>query len=279
MEKDNIVLELNMKTVLVIIIILILILFCFLNIKLFITMIIANNNLTKNAMEIYEANIEPQFEISKIIKYSSAESIDNSIEQNLQDISISQYSDFAIYINNIDEELSEKNIIKELYIDNFNIDVNYKNEEPVLYYKNPLEISKFRMNEENKINDRLTYKIVHTNEENQNSDYNDPTFYADCSNPITIEYVNKNIVQNYKVNKNKGLVSYDGRIFNNLDIDLKSLEPKISFTIHLKNGLDKMFSCNVILKLDFENDNESIKSGYFIQIFDNIEKYKFIQEV
>ena len=48
-----------------------------------------------------------RFEISKIINYSSAEAIDNS--ETLQDFDISQYSDFAIFIDNHSkiEELTE----------------------------------------------------------------------------------------------------------------------------------------------------------------------------
>jgi len=181
---------------------------------------IKRNQFLKEVTKIAEENKETTFKVSKIIKYSSAEAVDNSADQTLQDLSIHQYSDVAIYIDNITKELTEKNTIKELYLDNFKIDVGYNYGEPKLYYKNPLSISKFRMIEENEIKDKLSYTIINTNEENENSNYETPVFFADCSNPITIGFINKNIVNNYRVTKDNGVVSFDGRIFNNLQISL-----------------------------------------------------------
>lgn len=237
------------------------------------------NNFAKEVIKIAEANKEPVFRISKIIKYSSAEATDNTAEQNLQDLSISQYSDIALYIDNFDENLSEKNTVKELYIDNFKIDVDYKYGIPTLYYKNPLMISKFRMIDENEIKDVLNYKIVSTNEENEESDYENPIFFADCSNPISIGYINKEIINNYQVTKENGLVSFDGRIFENIDINLKELSPKICFTIHIKNNLDENFVCDISANLKLETENGTVKSGYIIEITDDIKYYNFFKEV
>ena len=237
------------------------------------------NRCVKDMIAISDANKVPVFKVSKIIKYSSADAVDNTVEQNLQDLSIYQYSDIAIYIDNLSDELTEENSIKELYLDNFNIDVAYKYGTPTLYYKNPLEISKFRLIDENEIKDKLEYEIVYTNEENEKSDYEKPIFYTDCSNPITIGYINKNIVNNYEVTKDNGLVSFDGRIFNNLDINLKDLSPKISFTIHIKNNLNESFVCNVSSDLQLETEDGSVKSGYIIEKNDDIGYYKFFKEV
>lgn len=229
--------------------------------------------------KICKANKKPQFKINKIIKYNSAEAEDNSVEQNLQDIDIHQYSDVALYIDNLSDEVNVQNTIKELYIDNFNIQVDYDKGTTAMYYKNPFTISKFRMIEENEIKDRIDYKIIKTNEANENNNYENPVFYADCSNPIVLGYINKNIVENYDLNKSNGLVSYDGRIFETLGIDLKKISPTISFSIHIKNNIDEHFVCDVKLKLDMESDEGSIKSGYFIEIMDNINEKIFFKEV
>ena len=239
---------------------------------------IGRNQFVKELVQMAEINREPIFCVSKIIKYSSADAIDNTAEQNLQDLNIQQYSDIALYIDNGDGELTEENTIKELYIDNFKIEVNYQKGSQNLYYKNPLEISKFRMVEENKIEDSLHYKVVFTNEENENSDYETPIFFADCSNPITIGYINKDIVEHYQVTKENGLVAFDGRIFENVDINLKDLSPKISFTIHLKNNLDQNFICNMSANLQLETEDGSVKSGYIIQIADRLKYYRFFRE-
>ena len=122
--------------------------------------IINRNQFVKQLIIIAQANREPTFRVSKMVKYSSAEAIDNTVEQNLQDLSIYQYSDIALYIDNFSDELTEENTIKELYIDNFKIDVAYQYGTPSLYYKNPLTISKFRMIEENEIKDTLKYNII-----------------------------------------------------------------------------------------------------------------------
>ncbi len=239
----------------------------------------SRSRFVKELIVISDANREPVFRVSKMIKYSSAEATDNTAEQNLQDLSISQYSDIALYIDNFKEEITEENTIKELYLDNFKIDVGYHYGAPTLYYKNPLEISKFRMVEENEIKDKLEYEIIYTNEENQNTDYHKPVFFTDCSNPITIGYINKEIINNYQVTKENGLVSFDGRIFNNLDINLKELSPKISFTIHLKNHLDERFICNVSANLKLETEKGSVKSGYIIEILEDMKYYNFFKEV
>lgn len=233
---------------------------------------------TKNAMEIYELNKEPVFRVSKIIKYSSAEAIDNSENQDLQDVNIHQYSDMAFYIDNLSDKLTEKNTIKELYLDNFKVDVEYDKGEHFLYYKNPLAISKFRMISENEIKDRLDYSIVYTNKDNDESNYETPVFYTDCSNPITLSFVNKNIVEHYKVTKENGLVAFDGRMLNNLNIDLDKLSPKVSFKIHIKNNLDEVYCCDVSANMKLETEDGSVKSGYIIEIADDIGYYNFYRE-
>lgn len=240
---------------------------------------IGKNRFVSELIVIADANRMPVFRVSKVIKHSSAEAIDNTMEQNLQDLSIYQYSDIALYIDNFKEEITEENTIKELYLDNFKIDVGYQYGTPELYYKNPLEISKFRMLEENKIDQKLEYEIIYTNEENQNTDYQKPVFFTDCSNPIVIGYINKDIISHYQVTKENGLVSFDGRIFNNLDIDLKELSPRISFTIHIRNHLDENFICNMSANLRLETEKGSVKSGYIIEILDDVKYYNFFKEV
>ena len=89
----------------------------------------ANSILTKEMESIAEKNKVPVFTLQKVVLYSSAEYEDLSAEQNLQDVSIHQYTDLAIYIRNNEDddgslrsknteyELTEENTISELYID------------------------------------------------------------------------------------------------------------------------------------------------------------------
>lgn len=237
------------------------------------------NKATKYAEEIYEKNKEPIFEISKIINYSSAEAIDNS--ETLQDFDISQYSDFAIFINNHSkiEELTEENTVKELYIDNFKIKLpeNNTGNEQNIYYKNPYNMGKFRKYDYNKIEDKLEYDIIYKNNDNKEEFYNTPIFFTDCTNPISLSYINDNIYTDYSVEKNS-TISYDGRVLKDIDINLEDITPRISFTIHLKNNLNEEFICNVAFNVNLENEEGSIYSGYFVEITEGFDKqYKFFK--
>ena len=67
-------------------------------------------------------------------------------------------------------------------------------------------------------------------------------------------------------------------MLNNLDIDLDELSPKISFIIHIKNNLDEVYSCNVSANMKLETKDGSVKSGYIIEIEDDIGYYNFYRE-
>lgn len=236
------------------------------------------NKDTKYAESVYNKNKNTVFKISKLITYSGAEAKDKS--DKLQDFDISQYSDLAIYIDNNskNKELSNENTVKELYIDNFEILLPKKiGESQNLYYKNPLNMGKFREIDYNKIDEKLEYDIIFKNSENDESYYNTPVFYTDCTNPISISYINNNIYTNYSVKKNSS-ISYDGRVLKDINMNLDDISPKISFTIHLKNNLDEEFVCNFACNVKFKNSEGSIYSGYFVEIVDDfMEKYRFFK--
>ncbi len=233
---------------------------------------------TKYAESVYDKNKNTIFRISKIITYSGAEAKDNS--DNLQDFNIFQFSDIAIYIDNHYEieELTEENTIKEMYLDNFKIELPKRiGSAQNMYYKNPFNIGKFRELDFDKIQDKLNYDIIYKNEENDEEFYNTPVFFTDCSNPISLSYINDNIYTNYSVPKNSS-ISYDGRVLKDIDINLDNIKPKISFTIHVKNNLNEDFVCNVNCNVNFENSEGSIYSGYFVEINENLgQTYKFFK--
>lgn len=267
----------NKIFLIVLLLILISLIFCI--IRFVILEIYWRNNDTKYAEEIYEKNKETVFRISKIINYSSAEAIDNS--ETLQDFDISQYSDFAIFIDNHYEieELTEENTVKELYIDNFKIKLPEENtgKSQNIYYKNPYNMGKFRKYEYDVIEEKLEYDIIYKNDENEEEFYNTPVFFTDCSNPISISYINDDIYTDYSVEKNS-TISYDGRVLEDIDIKLEDITPRISFTIHIKNNLNEEFVCNVAFNVNFENEEGSIYSGYFVEIEEGFEnQYKFFK--
>lgn len=314
-------------------------------------------------MKVYENNKEQVFKVEKVIICSSANATDLSESHNLQDLSIYQYTDIAVYIDN-GEELSNKNTIKELYIDNISLESNSNIGIKTLNYKNILNFGKKKdaspkavpqenglyetsennvfdvlreknnatnvidgqnnktdnvidesnnktdntidesdnktdngsnevsnqlqnetlnetdnqtesaENEENIQNDKINFNIVYTNEENNNANYDNPTFYTDCSNPITLEYMNKDIVTHYKMDENKSL-SFDGTILKESGIPIESLNCKVKFKINIVNNNNEKYSCwiNFNIPLDDIYEGTTMKAKTT-----NAEKYVFFRE-
>ena len=134
--------------------------------------VVARNNFVDEMVEIADENKTPIFNIQKIISYSSANVIDNSEDHSLKNISISQYSDISIYIDNTNtiSELTNENTIKELYIDNIEIASNSKSGSTILNYKSPLNFGKYKKLELPE-NNRIDFNIINTNSENESADY------------------------------------------------------------------------------------------------------------
>lgn len=311
-----------------------LIIFIILIILLFIYGNIIGRNLkySKFANEnvrVYENNKNPVFKVEKILICSSANAVDLSEQQNLQDMNIYQYTDIAVYINN-GEELSNENTVKELYIDNISLQGSHDVGKKELNYKNILNfglkkdtstktsvqenaeistgnvfdslmnntvnssvkstniveditsndnntsdslVSNENIEEEND-NDKIKFNIIYTNEENDKADYNKPTFYTDCSNPITLEYLNNDIVTHYKMDENKS-VSFDGNILKDAEISIESLSCKVKFKINIINNKNEKYSCwiNFDIPLDDIYDGTTMKAKST-----NNQKYVFFRE-
>ena len=277
----------------------------------------ANNNI-----EAYEKNKEQVFKVEKIIICSSASATDLSEKQNLQDMSIYQYTDIAVYINNNGEELTNKNTVKKLYIDNISLEGTSDIGTKSLGYKNILKLGmkkeavdkeiasanknseynvfqslisssnenlvdvgninvnslndafssensaqNYETSEEENINENKTnnepidFNIVYTNEENEKADYDKPTFYTDCSNPITLEYINNDIITHYKMDENKSL-SFDGKLLKEAGVSIESLACKIKFKINIVNNLNEKYSCPVSFKIPLSDiyDGTTLKA-------------------
>lgn len=214
----------------------------------------------KQVVEFAGENEKPIFKIDKIILYSSAYAKDHS-DDKLENIDISQFTDIAIYLNNKvkSEELSEENTISELSIKDISIDMNSENGEKILNYKSSKLFGKY-VDIENSENNEINFNIVHKNEEKEEVQSNE--FYTDCSNPITLGFVNKNIVTNARTNGENGTFTFDGRILKSANIKLQDISGKINFTIHLKNNYGEEFVTNCNINLEFNNAEKNIYNGY-----------------
>lgn len=223
--------------------------------------VFAKNKFTNEMIEISDENETSIFNVQKILLYSSANAIDNSENQSLKDLSICQYSDLSIYIDNSQtiSELTDENTVKELYIDNIEITSNSSAGSKVLNYKNPLSFGKYK--ELKPIdNNRIDFKIINTNQENESNDYDEPTFYTDCSNPITLGYLNKDILTNYSVSEDSKTVSFNGKVLKEANINLDDINYTLNFTIHIVNKLNQKFAYN--MKLDVSLSDDIYTNGY-----------------
>ena len=162
--------------------------------------------------QFIENNENPVFKIGQIILYSSANAIDNS-NGDLKDIDISQFTDMEIYIDNLvkSEEITAENTINEMYINNIKIESQSDKGEKIFNYKNPQNCGKY-VELSNWEADGILFNITRTNEENKTANYDHNIFYTDCSNPISLGYINKNILKGCEVSKEVGTITFDGTI-------------------------------------------------------------------
>lgn len=227
-----------------------------------------------------EENQAPIFKIDKIILYSSANTTDNSENEELKNLDISQFTDIEIYINNKgnSSELTAENTVNSLTIDNIKISSADYSGKKILNYKNPKNCGKY-VELENYKDDTIKFKVNTNNTQNEFSNYEENIFYTDCSNPISLGYINKNIITNAAITST-GALSLDGSVLKLANIDLKKLAATIEFTIHLTNNYNESFFCK--LKIDNELEekatNESIYTGYFMKIINCDDDYTFLKE-
>ena len=224
-------------------------------------------------------NSEPIFKIGKVVLYSSADAVDSSEGEILRDLDISQYTDIAIYIDNKSyiQNLSNKNTVSELYIDSIKINLNSNKGTQSLNYKNPFNFGKYSDYDENK--SRIDFNILHTNQDNEQNDFSNPTFFTDCSNPITLSYLNKNVKKNCEITKNNETVDFNGKLLKLANIPISDISYNLNFKIHLKNSLEQSFVYNVDLNMPLKDKNSSIYDGYILSYkYNSKNPYYFLKE-
>ena len=232
---------------------------------------IGRKKFAEKNMEVYDKNIEKVFNVEKIILCSSANAIDRSENKNMQDLSIYQYTDIAIYINN-GEELSNKNTVSKIYIDNISIVGEDNQGEKSLNYKNThnfglkedIETPKEKM-------DNIDFNIIYTNDQEQHADYNEPCFYTDCSNPITLEYLNYNILNGYKIEENNSVL-FDGSILEKAGITVDELNARVKFRINIINNQNEKYSCPININIPLKD----IYQGTTMKAANTGEKEKYV---
>ena len=232
------------------------------------------------ASNFVAANEEPIFKIKEIILYSSAYAVDKSKGEVLKDLDLHQFTDISISIDNKSyiSDLSNKNTVSELYIDNIKITKNSDKGDATLNYKNPFSFGKYQDGIEQ--TDRIDFNILHTNADNENNDFSTPTFFTDCSNPITLGYLNKNIKTNDEILKSNEKIDFNGKLLKIANVPIEDISYKLNFQIHLKNSLEESYVYTVDLNVPLEDSKSSIYDGYIFKVMHNQSKsYYFLKEV
>lgn len=242
----------------------------------------SKENFANSVLKIAEGNENAIFKVHKVMLYSSANAVDVTDTQALQGLHISQYTDIAIFLDNTSYiyDLTSENTINQLYIDNIQIKVNGDVGHPFVNYKNPLDFAKYK-DLKQPSDDRIDFNVVNTNSENESNDYSSPTFYTDCSNPITLGFMNNDIVTDYAVSEGSSVVSFNGKILQEANVNLADISYTISFNINIVNNKNEKFIYNMKLDVDLsDNDSGICKEGY---LFDNFttsgSEYEFFKAV
>lgn len=240
----------------------------------------ARNLYAEESEKFVKENQFPIFKVDRIILYSNANITDNSENNELKNLDISQFTDIEIYIDNKGkgEEVTAENTVNTLSIDNIKISAPGYEGEKIFNYKNPNNCGKY-VELENYKKNSINFKVNTNNTQNEFSNYDENIFYTDCSNPISLGYINKNIITNAAIT-NTGALSLDGSILKLAGIDLEKLAVSIEFTIHLTNNFNEAFMCKVKIDntLEEKAKNESIYSGYIMRIINCENDYTFIKE-
>ena len=217
---------------------------------------------TNNVIDIAKKNEDTVFSVEKIYVCSSANAIGKTSTQNTGDFDIYQYTDMAIYINNNQEQfgISNENTVKELYIDNIELQVNNNTGNQSLKYTNLKKIGSREVVRDFSNTDRIDFNVVYTNKENEMANYDSPTFYTDCSNPITLKYVN-DLDTNYSVDEGNS-VKFDGSILKDAGIKIEDINARVKFKINLINNNNEYYSCWINLEMPLNEiyNGTSIKS-------------------
>ncbi|MCI8965905.1 MAG: hypothetical protein HFJ43_06165 [Clostridia bacterium] len=219
------------------------------------------------------------FKIDNIFLYSSANATNNSdTQKDYWNLNIYQYTDISLNINNHvnSDKLTSKNLVKKLYIDNVNFSTKPTLGNPNLFYKNPNSLGIGIVNDlDNQIEDKMDFSIISKNED---VDYKIPSFYADCSNPITLSYVNSNVYSSLILENNSGGITFDGTLLKKSNTLLSNIRVTVDFTIHLINANDEEYICNVSLPINLSDDNSTIYNGHYAKQLSDLDNFKFVRQ-
>lgn len=234
-----------------------------------------NKKFAEDINNFAKLNAKTVFSIDKIYMYSSAGATENKEDRPVWNLNINQYTDIALYINNRSEQtLNYENAIKNIYIENIRFS-GFEQGKPSLYYKDINDFGKLSVRDENKIEDRLDFKVINDGEIN----YSEAQIYADCLNPITVQYVNKDIKTNEIISDISTDVIYDGSLLRKTGVILSKINCVLAFDVIIFNFYNQKFIANVYIDIPLEDTDvgTTIYDGKFVKKLENTNLIKFFR--
>lgn len=175
--------------------------------------------------------LQKKFDVSQIHYYSNVNAdISKTTYDNPEwNLDVYQYTDIAIYVDRIGA-FESTDYIKKVYIDNIEIKSAKKGSQN-LYYLNPLDFGKDSIETE-KIEEKLEYNVIDDSNVENSVKYSIPLFFEDCSNPITIRYINSEILKNYNIESSEKVI-FNGSLLKRGEIELQDIESEISMNLNI----------------------------------------------
>lgn len=227
---------------------------------IFLTHIVYSSFLNKISFENSLPIVNDVFNIDKVVLFSSCTSDSNINSNNTTTINnLLQYTDIAIFINNSTDNFSLRNTLKSVSIRDISFNNIPKLGTPNLYYKSLTSFASPEALEENLIDSDLDFSVSAEDE----IDYSKPVLFNNCANPITLSYVNSNVVNDYTINNSENFIAYDGSLLKKCNVILNDLNCSFSFTVYIENNLGEKFKCPVYINIPLGDDSASIYDGSF----------------
>lgn len=220
----------------------------------------------RNAELIKEKN--NIFKIDKIVAYSGASAKNNVNDQHAYwDLSIYQFTDFAVYIGvNSDKDVNETDI-KKIFIDDLKIDRMSSEGNALFNILHLKDMGKAELDDEIKGVNKIEFSVV------QNFSGDNLEFKKDCSIPLTFRYLNNEITDSRIIQNIDSPLKFDASILKRANISISSLICNISFVVRIINELDEAFEAKVSLELPI---NEELYKGSQTVNLDNDINFTFM---
>ena len=245
------------KIILSVIIIILLIILIFLG-YLLINKYIIKTNFENQIVGFANKNEEAVFKIDNITMFSNCDAKHKtSSASNFTIENLYQYTDIAIFLSNVSDELTMENTLKKVSIANIKFNTSPSLGTPKLYFKNLNQFAKSELNENNVINDSLEFTISSEDQENLDT----PILYNNLANPITLSYINSNIRTDYTITDTSTPITYDSSLLKRCNISLNDISCSLSFDIYITNNLDEEFKSSIFLDIPLESEGKSIYDG------------------